>query len=100
MIDLALARLRPGSVWSVTGDTYEGIDWQDQTQTKPTKAAVEAEVVIIKAEFEAKRYQRLREREYPDFRQYLDGIVKGDETQMQAYIDACNAVKLKYPKPE
>jgi hypothetical protein len=45
---------------------------------------------------EAYKYQRAAE--YPDFREYLDGIVKGDQTQVQAYIDACNAVKAKYPK--
>jgi len=31
---------------------------------------------------------------------YLDGIVKNDQEQIQTYIDACLAVKAKYPKPE
>lgn len=44
-------------------------------------------------------YNELREAEYPDFRLYLDGVVKGDDAQIQAYIDACLAVKEKYPKP-
>lgn len=43
-------------------------------------------------------YATLRRAEYPDFRDYLDGIVKGDQAQVQAYIDACNAVKAKHPK--
>ena len=43
-------------------------------------------------------YQAKRAAEYPDFRDYLDGIVKGDQVQVQAYIDACLAVKAKYPK--
>ncbi len=47
----------------------------------------------------ATEYQRLRAAEYPDFKDYLDGVVKGDQTQIQAYIDACLAVKAKYPKP-
>lgn len=42
----------------------------------------------------------LRRLSYPDFRDYLDGIVKGDEAQIQAYIDACLAVKAKYPKEQ
>ena len=29
---------------------------------------------------------------------YLDGIVKGDTAQVDAYIAACLAVKAKYPK--
>jgi len=44
------------------------------------------------------KYKYQRAREYPDFKDYLDGIVKGDTAQVQAYIDACNAVKAKYPK--
>lgn len=44
-------------------------------------------------------YAELRAMEYPDFRDYLDGVVKNDQEQIQAYIDACLAVKAKYPKP-
>ena len=44
-------------------------------------------------------YQRQRAAEYPPMADYLDGIVKGDTAQVQAYIDACMAVKAKYPKP-
>lgn len=43
-------------------------------------------------------YKDLRAKEYPLFTDYLDGIVKGDDAQVQAYIDACLAVKAKYPK--
>jgi hypothetical protein len=43
-------------------------------------------------------YDRKRRNEYPDFREYLDGIVKGDNTQIDTYKAACQAVKDKYPK--
>jgi hypothetical protein len=43
-------------------------------------------------------YAQKRQPEYPPVTDYLDGIVKGDTAQVQAYIDACNAVKAKYPK--
>lgn len=46
-----------------------------------------------------KRIQTARANEYPPMSDYLDGVVKGDQTQIQAYIDACLAVKAKYPKP-
>jgi hypothetical protein len=45
---------------------------------------------------DAYKYQRAAE--YPPVTDYLDGIVKGDTAQVQAYIDACLAVKAKYPK--
>jgi len=40
-----------------------------------------------------------RQAEYPDFKEYLDGIVKGDQAQIDKYIADCQAVKAKYPKP-
>ena len=43
-------------------------------------------------------YQELRAREYPPVADYLDGIAKADDLQVQKYIDECQAVKLKYPK--
>lgn len=47
-----------------------------------------------------KTYADLRAAEYPPFTDYIDGIVKGDTVQVQTYIDACLAVKAKYPKPD
>ena len=46
----------------------------------------------------SEEYKEKRAREYPPITDYLDGIVKGDTAQVQAYIDACLAVKTKYPK--
>lgn len=43
-------------------------------------------------------YRQLRAAEYPPMTDYLDGIVKGDQAQVAAYISACEAVKVKYPK--
>ena len=45
------------------------------------------------------KYKSDRAAEYPPMLDYLDGIVKGDTTQVQTYIDACLNVKSKYPKP-
>lgn len=45
------------------------------------------------------QYQKSRAAEYPPMADYLDGVVKGDQAQIDAYIAACLAVKAKYPKP-
>jgi hypothetical protein len=45
-------------------------------------------------------YIAKRAAEYPPYSDYLDGVVKGNQTQIDAYIAACQAVKTKYPKPE
>lgn len=56
-------------------------------------------VFIKSAPTETASYREQRAAEYPRMADYLDGIVKGDQAQVQAYIDACLAVKAKYPKP-
>ena len=61
---------------------------------------VEIDMNLVNAWVDPYAYQRKRAREYPPITDYLDGIVKGDTEQVQAYIDACLAVKAKYPKPE
>ena len=65
---------------------------------QPTEAQLDA------LEAQANIVERLnlvkanRANEYPDFKEYLDGIVKGDDAQIQKYINDCLAVKAKYPK--
>jgi hypothetical protein len=44
-------------------------------------------------------YAQLRAAEYPPVVDLLDGLVKDDQAQIQAYKDACLAVKAKFPKP-
>lgn len=50
-------------------------------------------------EFDTNVSLELRKTEYPPITDYLDGVVKGDQAQIDAYIAACQAVKAKYPKP-
>ena len=52
----------------------------------------------VEALVASEAYKAKRATEYPPITDYLDGIVKGDNAQVQAYIDACLAVKAKYPK--
>ena len=65
---------------------------------QPTQEQLDATWEIKVAADNAVAYKAKRAAEYPDFRDYLDGIVKNDQAQVQAYIDACLAVKAKYPK--
>jgi hypothetical protein len=53
---------------------------------------------IIEASAPVLTYAQKRAAEYPPMTDYLDGIVKGDTAQVDAYIAACLAVKAKYPK--
>jgi hypothetical protein len=83
-------------------DTENKLHWVDDASFAhylPTGS-----VEITDEEAEALRpvhtptYSELRAAEYPDYRDYLDGVIKGDQAQIDAYIAACQAVKNKYPK--
>lgn len=52
----------------------------------------------VQAYIDAHAYIGKRQAEYPSFIDYLDGVVKGDQAQIDKYIADCNAVKAKYPK--
>lgn len=41
-----------------------------------------------------------RVKNYPNVAVYIDGVVKGDQAQIDSYIETCLAVKANYPKPE
>lgn len=43
-------------------------------------------------------YADLRRAAYPPLTDLIDGLVKDDAAQIQAYKDACLAVKALYPK--
>jgi len=75
-----------------TGETKQ-VPFTQEEQEEFDRDKQLAEIEISKTQ-----YQRLRSAEYPPVTDYLDGIVKNDQNQIQKYIDDCLAVKSKYPK--
>jgi hypothetical protein len=59
---------------------------------------VEIDMNAVNAWIDPNAYIAKRQAEYPPFTDYLDGIAKGDQAQINKYIADCNAVKAKYPK--
>jgi hypothetical protein len=55
----------------------------------------EAEALRPKTEL---TYAEKRAAEYPPMTDYLDGVVKADQAQIDKYIANCQAIKAKYPK--
>ena len=85
-------------------DTENKLHWLDDAGHENFLPAgsvqiTEEEAESLKPKLPEPTYDELRAAEYPPFTDYLDGIVKGNQAQAQAYIDACLAVKAKYPKP-
>lgn len=75
--------------------TIDGYDAFDVNGNK-----VNYDANLVQARVDSKSYIAKRAAEYPPITDYLDGIVKGNQNQVQQYVDACLAVKAKYPKSE
>ena len=52
----------------------------------------------VQAYMDSHAYIAKRQAEYPPMTDSLDGVVKGDQAQIDKYIADCLAVKAKYPK--
>lgn len=86
MID-AIYKLYPQVVRTVGDIAYDA----DGNEVAYDKAAVQAYV-------DAHAYIAKRAAEYPPITDYIDGVVKNDQAQIDKYIADCLAVKAKYPK--
>ena len=93
----AIAQLRPncGFVY-IDGE----LSWADVATPPLSESEIDAKAAELEAEYDSQAYARSRASEYPPITDYIDGVVKGDQAQIDAYIAACQAVKAKYPKPE
>ena len=86
-------------------NSLHSIDSAEYEHLLPTGSVqiTDAEAATIRAATQAaaqaaRTYSEKRVGEYPPMTDYLDGVVKGDQAQIDAYIAACLAVKTKYPK--
>jgi len=86
MID-AIYKLYPQVVRTVGDAAYDA----DGNEVSYDKSAVQAYV-------DAHAYIAKRASEYPPITDWLDGMVKGDQAQIDKYIADCLAVKAKYKK--
>jgi len=83
----AIFKLNPQIVKTVGETAYDA----DGNEVAYDKDAVQAYV-------DAHAYIAKRASEYPPITDYIDGVVKGDQAQIDKYIADCLAVKAKYPK--
>ncbi len=83
----AIYKLYPNVVRTVGETAYDA----DGNEVAYDKAAVQAYV-------DAHAYIAKRAAEYPPITDYIDGVVKNDQAQIDKYIADCLAVKAKYPK--
>lgn len=66
----------------------------------PVEYVIEGDTVrqVAKSKYAFENYAESRKLHYPPIEDYLDGVVKNDQEQIEAYIAACKAVKARFPK--
>ena len=72
-------------------------EWRSD-KPQPSAEAIKTAQDEYDTEYASLEYARQRKEKYPPMTDYLDGIVKGDQSQIDKYIADCLAVKEKYPK--
>ena len=83
---------------SVDNDDINMITWHDGNPTNITNEQILEKQVELQSEYDALDYARKRKEAYPDIYDYMDGIVKNDQTQIDKYIADSQAVKARYKK--
>jgi len=99
-IALILTDNYPGNVWSLNGDDYTGLTWDENNpDPKPTKKALESAWPQVQYDREYKAVEKARQAAYietsdPLFFEWQ----RGDATEQQ-WRDAVQAVKTAHPYP-
>jgi hypothetical protein len=83
----AIYKLYPQVLYTNGDKAYD----KDGNEVAYDKTAVQAYI-------DAHAYIAKRQAEYPPMTDYLDGVAKGDQAQINKYIADCLAVKQRNPK--
>ena len=99
----AIKALRPTSSFSLIGNDYSTLMWNDSENAAPSESDVNAKLTELTTSYNAKSYQNVRETKYPSIEEQLDLLYhdmladKGDKTG--DWFAAVKKVKDDNPKP-
>ena len=95
MIIEAILKINPNAEVSVSGNDINTIQWHNGT-TPISKADIEAKMVEVQADYDAKQYQR--DRVYPSIGDQLDMQYKDLLNGTTTWKDAVAKIKSDNPK--
>ena len=93
----AILKINPNASVSVNAEDINQITWLNGT-TPISKADIEAKMVELQADYDAKQYQR--DRVYPSIQEQLDMQYWDSVNGTTTWEDAVAKVKADNPKPE
>lgn len=74
-------------------------DGNDITEDQLVNVYSHIDVLAQMAQWKLTNYAELRKPHYPPMAEFIDAHVKNDAVALDAYTQACLAVKLMFPKP-
>tara|TARA_R100000458_G_scaffold49776_1_gene49566 strand:- start:63 stop:350 length:288 start_codon:yes stop_codon:yes gene_type:complete len=95
MISKAQAILAIKSDAQISTDEFENITWHDGNPTNITDKQIEDKQAELQIEYDNKKYQRDRKKEYPSIVDQLDDIYHNG---IDGWKTTIKATKDKYPK--
>jgi len=93
----AIKEINPKAEVSVNAEDFEQITWLNGT-TPIAKADIEAKIVELQAEYDAKEYQRKRKFEYPSWQDQMDMQYHDKVNGTSTWQTAIAKVKSDNPK--
>ena len=92
----AILSLVPNAEVALTGNH---VTWIKPLTSPVSDEEIVEELARLLSEYQRKDYIRKRVNEYPPITDYIDGVVKGDQAQVDRYVAECLLIKAKHPKP-
>ena len=96
MIEKAILQINPNARFTFIDDDIDSIEWLGDTNPIP-KNEIESKISELQAEYDAKKYQRDRKKEYPSHEDCIHALLDGGDTLTELQ-EKRQAVKTKYPK--
>ena len=90
----AIQKIKSDAQFSLSGEDLDTLTWENG-ETPISKSDIEAKMVEVQDEYDAKKYQRDRAEEYPSIVDQLDDIYHNGIDGWKATI---KTTKDKYPK--
>ena len=87
-----------GKAWSILGNTYEGIDWQDNSP-KPSKSELESLWPDVEYEIKLEQAELARRAAYEAESDGLFFAANANGESLAAWKAARDAIKKRYPDP-
>jgi uncharacterized protein YlzI (FlbEa/FlbD family) len=93
----AIKAINNSAEFSINADDINQITWLNDTQPIPANQIL-AKQIELQAEYEAKQYQRDRQKQYPSIADQLDMLYWDKVNGTENWLNSIESVKSRFPK--